>query len=42
MEEDIITKHMFPKTPALPRYKESVVVNICDKISALYEYLVRA
>jgi len=42
LEEDIITKHMFPKTPALPRYKESVVVNICDKISALYEYLVRA
>jgi uncharacterized protein len=41
LEEDIITKHMFPKTLALPRYRESVVVNICDKISALYEYLVR-
>lgn len=42
MEEDIITKHMFPKTLALPRYKESVVVSISDKLSAIYEYLVRA
>ena len=41
MEEDIITKHMFPKTRALPRYKESVVVSISDKLSAIYEYLVR-
>lgn len=42
LEEDIITKHMFPKTLALPRYKESVVVSISDKISAIYEYVVRA
>lgn len=42
MEEDIITKHMFPKTHALPRYKESVVVSICDKLSAIYEYVVRS
>lgn len=40
-EQDIITKHMFPKTLALPRYPESVVVSISDKISAIYEYLAR-
>ncbi len=38
-EEDIIVKHMFPKTLALPRYKESVVVSISDKLAAIYEYL---
>ncbi|MDD3056693.1 MAG: hypothetical protein PHY87_00730 [Sphaerochaeta sp.] len=40
-EEDIITKHMFPKTLQLPRYPESVVVSLSDKISAIYEYLAR-
>ena len=40
-EQDIITKHMFPKTLALPRYPESVVVSISDKLSAIYEYLAR-
>ncbi len=31
-EKDIITKHMFPLTPALPCYKESILVCIIDKI----------
>ena len=38
LEADIITKHMFPKTRALPRYKESFVVSLSDKISSVYEY----
>ncbi len=38
LEADIIVKHMFPKTRAMPRYKESFVVSLSDKISALYEY----
>ncbi|WP_428589370.1 HD domain-containing protein [Sphaerochaeta sp.] len=40
-EEDIIVKHMFPKTHELPRYPESIVVSISDKLSAIYEYLRR-
>jgi len=38
LEADIIVKHMFPKTRAMPRYKESFVVSLSDKISAVYEY----
>ena len=43
MEEDIILKHMFPVTLALPRYKESYVVSLADKIAAVMEktHLVR-
>lgn len=37
-EADIILKHMFPKTKPVPRYLESVVVSISDKIATLYEY----
>ena len=32
MEKNIIVSHMFPIYLALPRYKESVLVNIVDKI----------
>jgi uncharacterized protein len=39
MEADIIVKHMFPKTRAVPRYRESFVVSFSDKVSAIYEYL---
>ena len=39
LEEDIIVKHMFPKTRAIPQYKESFVVSISDKLSAIYEYV---
>ena len=38
LEADIIVKHMFPKTRAMPRYKESFVVSLSDKISSVYEY----
>ncbi len=40
-EADIIVKHMFPKTLALPRYSESYIVSLSDKISAIYEYTLR-
>ncbi|MGE4453414.1 MAG: HD domain-containing protein [Sphaerochaeta sp.] len=37
-EADIIVKHMFPKTIALPRYRESFIVSLSDKLAAIYEY----
>lgn len=37
MEEDIVVKHMFPLNPAIPRYKESVIVNCADKVCAACE-----
>ncbi len=36
-EEDIIKKHMYPLTLSLPKYKETVVVSISDKIVSVYE-----
>ena len=38
-EEDIIVKHMFPKTLLAPSYAESVIVSLMDKVSTLWEYL---
>lgn len=37
IEKDIIKKHMFPLTLSPPKYKESVVVCVADKICALEE-----
>ncbi len=37
-EADIILKHMFPKTWTVPRYLESAVVSLSDKIATVYEY----
>ena len=37
-EEDIIKKHMFPTTIVPPKYKESWVVTLVDKICAIQEY----
>lgn len=37
MERDIIVKHMFPLNPFLPKYKESVLVCLADKMCALKE-----
>lgn len=37
IEEDIILKHMFPLVPFFPRYRESWIICIADKISAIYE-----
>jgi uncharacterized protein len=37
IERDIIKKHMFPLTLSPPRYRESILVCIVDKICSLYE-----
>ena len=39
IEKDIIVRHMFPLNIKLPKYKESVIVCIADKICALWEML---
>ena len=36
-ETNIILTHMFPLNLKLPRYKESIIVNIADKICAIFE-----
>lgn len=38
IEKDIIIKHMFPLTPFPPRYMESMLVCIADKICAVFEF----
>ena len=37
IEQDVIQKHMFPLNLQPPKYKESVLVCVADKISALDE-----
>lgn len=37
LEEDIIVKHMFPLTPKPPKYSESFIVSLADKICSTYE-----
>ncbi len=39
IEEDIILKHMWPLTIRLPKYKESYVVTIADKICSIRDTL---
>ena len=39
VEANIICRHMFPLTPIPPRYKESFLVSIMDKICAVCEML---
>lgn len=36
-EKDIIVKHMWPVTLALPKYKETYVITLVDKYSAIIE-----
>lgn len=36
-EKDIILKHMWPVTIALPKYKESYIITFIDKFSAIRE-----
>lgn len=36
-EKDIIIKHMWPVTIALPKYKETYIITLVDKYSALQE-----
>lgn len=38
-EQDIIKKHMFPLVPSIPRYKESFVVSLADKVCSVCETL---
>ncbi|MDR1674238.1 MAG: HDIG domain-containing protein [Oscillospiraceae bacterium] len=38
LELDIVKKHMFPITSALPKYRETVVIIFVDKYCALLEY----
>lgn len=42
IEKDIIHRHMFPVTPIPPKYKESVLVCIADKICAVIEFFYQA
>ena len=37
IEEDIIAKHMFPLTFYPPKYRESVVICLVDKMCSIYE-----
>ncbi len=37
LECDIIAKHMWPVTPERPRYRESYVVTMADKVAAVLE-----
>lgn len=37
-EKDIILSHMYPITKQVPKYKESHIVNIADKIVSVYEF----
>ena len=37
IEEDIIKKHMFPLTPAIPKYREAYLVSAVDKALSVYE-----
>ena len=37
VECDVIKKHMFPLNIALPKYRETVLVSLADKISAVLE-----
>ena len=39
VEEDAILKHMWPMTIKPPRYKESYVVCMTDKVCALFEFM---
>lgn len=41
VERDIITRHMFPLVPLIPRYKESHLVSLVDKVCSLYEVFSR-
>lgn len=38
IEENIIESHMFPINIKLPKYKESILVSLVDKVVATYEF----
>lgn len=39
IEKDVILKHMWPVTLVLPKYKESYIITLTDKFSAIVETL---
>lgn len=39
VEKNIITSHMFPFNVEVPKFKESVIVGLADKIVATFEFL---
>ncbi|WP_405157310.1 hypothetical protein [Paenibacillus sp. FSL K6-0108] len=39
IERDIIVKHMWPLTPAVPRFRESWAVCFADKIVTCHEFM---
>lgn len=39
-EQDIIKNHMWPVTPKFPRYKETYIITLVDKYSAVAEALI--
>ena len=39
IEEDMIASHMFPMVPRLPRFRESVILCLADKLCAGQEVL---
>lgn len=39
LEANIIHRHMFPLTPIPPKYRESILVSIMDKVCAIGEML---
>lgn len=39
LEEDIILKHMFPLTTALPKYPETVCITLTDKFCGAWEVI---
>jgi uncharacterized membrane protein len=41
IERDCILRHMWPLTLRPPRYKESFVVSLADKLAATHEYMTR-
>ena len=38
IEKDVILTHMFPVVKGRPKYKESVIVSISDKLVSFYEF----
>lgn len=40
-EEDIIKSHMFPINIMIPKYAESWIVNIVDKIIGTFEFIIK-
>ncbi len=38
VEKDVISCHMYPISKNTPKYRETLVVSICDKVASIYEF----